>query len=211
MNVLCEGCQRIFDAAHECFACIGGDKRGSFIPISTWKSNVETRSCHLCSILFSTVKWDRIDRLLEMGYADQPQFGVRYRGRSPLSVTFFFSRTLDGLEEPVRTYEVLFRPLKDIDRGSQGDDGHGQLTNGMTWSRTSVQLVEKSLRECSSSHSICKTDVSPEQLPLRLVDVEPASETQAPLGNEDIDLLSVERRPKVRVLSTSSLPLDTPI
>ncbi|KAH7173860.1 heterokaryon incompatibility protein-domain-containing protein [Fusarium flagelliforme] len=76
-----------------------------------------------------------------------------------------------------------------------------------TWSPRIAKALRSWLDECTSSHNECKS-LSNLVLPKRLVDVNPNG-TDILVAIDDIDSLSIDALPQVKLCSTSSLSNDT--
>lgn len=81
-----------------------------------------------------------------------------------------------------------------------------------TWSRRSIKLVQSWLSTCQSEHRACSSPSLAHRLPLRFLDVDPDNKMAELLSRLDesgnIDLLSFQQMPRVKVCSTACLDLS---
>ncbi|PTB65715.1 HET-domain-containing protein, partial [Trichoderma citrinoviride] len=83
-----------------------------------------------------------------------------------------------------------------------------------TWSIEALNRVRSWLKTCTTSHDNCAGSDTVSRLPRRLIDVMSSQFIRAwpmdELGEEEFDLLGLRNFPNVRIVSSSSLPHDTP-
>ncbi|KAH8691726.1 heterokaryon incompatibility protein-domain-containing protein, partial [Phaeosphaeriaceae sp. PMI808] len=83
-----------------------------------------------------------------------------------------------------------------------------------TWSLKTLRTMWTWARNCFSFHDKCPKPLLASRLPLRLIDVMSVDFDNFKSADEmsmtDFDMLSLDERPGVRIISTNSLPLDTP-
>ncbi|RBR25503.1 uncharacterized protein FIESC28_01741 [Fusarium coffeatum] len=85
----------------------------------------------------------------------------------------------------------------------------GGEAGSSTWGPRTVTAIRGWLDECISSHDECRTP-SNFALPMRLLDVSPAgTRTAVPTTVDDINSLSIDVLPQVKLFSTADLPSDT--
>jgi hypothetical protein len=95
--------------------------------------------------------------------------------------------------------------------------GHGHvcvLDSPKTWSLETLSCIKSWLKSCTLSHENCVQVQVAKTLPRRLLDVMPTPSSHVSpveeIGPEDFNSLSLEEFPNVRIISSNSLPSDTP-
>lgn len=88
------------------------------------------------------------------------------------------------------------------------------LDSPSTWSLETLNRIRSWVKTCTSSHGNCAKTRVASRLPRRLIDVGLTRSGHVlptdNMGPEDFDSLCVQQLPNVRIVSSDSLPPDTP-
>ncbi|KAK0722621.1 heterokaryon incompatibility protein-domain-containing protein [Lasiosphaeria miniovina] len=101
-------------------------------------------------------------------------------------------------------------------RIQEAEHGHVcVLDSPSTWSLETLNRIRFWVRTCTSSHSNCARTRAASRLPRRLIDVGTTRSghvwpTEKDMGSEDFDSLCLQQLPNVQIISSNSLPPDTP-
>ncbi|KAG8357275.1 hypothetical protein FVEN_g5143 [Fusarium venenatum] len=213
----CTDCQDILRAIDQIFSDGLNKKPGSdpFSPYATghftngihgWKKAATQGACTLCRTMYfchSSEKMKEVHNIIERDgpllwelsgacFDDWIRLAL-YTNKAGWIGTQPIFQKLSMTQEEAHQLEAL--------------GGHAGTS---TWGQRSAKSLRDWLDECITSHDECQT-VPDCSLPMRLIDAVPSGSGPKPtVPIDDINALSIDAMPHVRVFPTNTLPKDTP-
>lgn len=196
---------------------------GKFHPYSDWFSNAAlNESCHLCALLLYRAHIDRMKAFLKE-LADNDNFDattsvklevtVDSVGRDPLRYPIrisILSARYDEMSRGVLMFRAGVREDPEITTLSASNIESSSPENSTTWTSQTIRQISTWLRHCSNEHEECYSSCggkSSRYLPTRLIDVGVNEESCT--STEEIDILTLDRSPTVRLCSSVNLSKGT--
>ncbi|KAK1780093.1 heterokaryon incompatibility protein-domain-containing protein [Copromyces sp. CBS 386.78] len=208
IHTTCDDCIEILKHAASLLASESAEEPSMIVFHTSYQirlaAKVSSSKCHMCALLSVS-----IPRLLEP--LDSKEMLVLIISRAPHDKDPA-AVTLCGCE-----IEALDRQTHYPGSLRIQDAEHGHvciLDSPRTWSPETLNRIRSWMKSCTSSHDNCAKPRIASRLPRRLIDVTPTRLGHVwpteEIGPEDFNLLSLQELPKVRIISSDSLPPDTP-
>ncbi|KAL7805926.1 heterokaryon incompatibility domain-containing protein [Trichoderma gracile] len=204
----CNDCLELFKLAAPLVKCRSAEEppRPSIDALyqARMAANAASSKCHMCTLLVSCMP-----EILKPADSKEPlKFEICRTPQDPDSIHVGLVQYYGESVENERYFPGALR-IQNVDRGNVS-----VLQSPNTWSTEALNRVRSWLKTCTSAHHNCAAPRTISQLPRRLIDVMSTQFTRAwpmdQLGQDDFDLLSLRNFPNVRIVSSTSLPSDTP-